>query len=155
MWRSQFGQSVNTAQAAKTISHRPWSTFKTYNASNLQRSIQFLSILMYHPNNQLQLDTSFQKVWCYIVMTRYIVSLHRIVSNIAILKAYRIISNIAIIQSQTIRYFALLTKARCPSSRYRHHQQKKCDGQRVISVTLIFQSRWMHSTEAAGRTDCQ
>jgi len=35
-------------------------------------------------------------------------TIHRIVSNIAILKAYRIVSNIAIIPSQTIRYFALL-----------------------------------------------
>jgi len=35
-------------------------------------------------------------------------TIHRMVSNIAILKAYRIVLNIAIIPSQTIRYFALL-----------------------------------------------
>jgi len=35
-------------------------------------------------------------------------TIHRIVSNIAILKAYRIVSIIAIIPSQTIQYFALL-----------------------------------------------
>jgi len=35
-------------------------------------------------------------------------TIHRIVSNIAILTAYRIVSNIAIIPSETIRYFALL-----------------------------------------------
>ena len=35
-------------------------------------------------------------------------TIHRIVSNTAILKAYRIASNIAIIPSETIRYFALL-----------------------------------------------
>jgi len=34
--------------------------------------------------------------------------IHRIVSNIAILKAYRIVLNIAIVPAQTIRYFALL-----------------------------------------------
>ena len=35
-------------------------------------------------------------------------TIHRIVSNIAILKAYRIVMNIAIIPALTIRYFALL-----------------------------------------------
>jgi len=98
--------------------------------------------------------------------------IHRIVSNIAILNAYRIVSNIAIIPSQRIRYFgyfallyydALTVHNR---SRYRRHQQRQSDrrhdndgragaGRGVISVTLTFQGRPMHSTEAAGRTHDQ
>jgi len=95
--------------------------------------------------------------------------IHRIVSNIAILNAYRIVSNIAIIPSLTIRYFALhyygaLTVHN--RSRCRRHQQRQSDrrhdndgragaGRGVISVTLTFQGRRMHSTEAAGRTHHQ
>jgi len=99
-------------------------------------------------------------------------TIHRIVSNFAILKAYRIVSNIAIIPSQTIRYFgyfALLYYGALTvhnRSRYRRHQQRQSDrrqdndgravaGRGVISVTLTFQGRRMHSTEAAGRTHCQ
>jgi len=84
-------------------------------------------------------------------------TIHRIVSNITILKAYRIVLNIAIIPSQTIRYFAVLYYARCPYiiGCAIGVIDKENDGRGVISVTRTFQGRRMHSTEAAGRTHCQ
>jgi len=73
---------------------------------------------------------------------------------------HRIVSNMAVIPSQTIRYFgyfALVYKGALSvynRSRYRRHQQRESDGRGVISVTLAFQSRWMHSTEATEANCC-
>ena len=72
-------------------------------------------------------------------------AIHRIVSNIAILKAYRISIVIAIIPSQTKRYSALLlwraSSATRPAQRYQRHRvsNKESVGRRVTSVA--FQGR--------------